>query len=256
MSGQRGGGGERRDRREPAVAGLAAGARAAHVRPALRRSPRPPRGADRRRRRPAGSTRALRARAPSSPRLPPRGSRRPRPGRGRPPSGAAPPPARPPSRVRWRRRPRSPARAHRARRPTRGPGRPCAPARRGRRRSAASRSSSAVTAAHMRSAATTPPQNACVCVTARWLGTETSARAPARAPSVEPALAVTAPYGAGAPPSTASTRSRNSPEEETARKTSPGRHANAPRASRPLGTATSSGPFPDSSEASQSATAT
>ena len=53
-----------------------------------------------------------------------------------------------------------------------------------------------VTLAQTPSAATTAPQNACVCVTARWFGTETSARASAREPSVEPGLAVTAAYGA------------------------------------------------------------
>ena len=69
----------------------------------------------------------------------------------------------------------------------------------GRRRSAASSAASPVTSAHTESTATTAPQNACVCVTARWFGTETSARAPARAPSVDSAFAVTAANGAGAP---------------------------------------------------------
>ena len=119
-----------------------------------------------------------------------------------------------------------------------------------------SSAASPVISAHTASAATTAPQNACVCVTARWFGTETSARAPARAPSVDSAFAVTAAYGAGAPASTASTRSRNSPDDEMTSRASPGRHANAPRASRPLGTATTSGPGSLSSEASHRATAT
>ena len=123
----------------------------------------------------------------------------------------------------------------------------------GRRASALARAGSDVSFAHTPSAATTLPQNAWVWVTARWWATATSAHAPARDPIVEPGVEVTAAYGAGAPPSIASIRSRNSPDEETARSTSPGRHANASRASSPLGTARTSGPCRPSSDASQSA---
>ena len=50
----------------------------------------------------------------------------------------------------------------------------------------------AATSAQTRSAAATAPQNAWVCVTARWCETATSARAPARPPSVELSCAVSA----------------------------------------------------------------
>ena len=103
-----------------------------------------------------------------------------------------------------------------------------------------------------------PPQRAWVWVTARWCSTVCSAQAPAPVPSVEPAVAVTAAKGCGAPWATASITSRNSPEDDTASSRSPCRQANRPRATSPAGTAVSSGPpaLPASSEASHRPSAT
>ena len=163
----------------------------------------------------------------TSPRSRPRGSRRPRPERARPPSATAPPRARRPSRVRRRRRPQSPGRRADLVDPGTRPARSCVRARPAADRARRRGRSSAVTAAHTASAATTAPQNACVCVTARWLehrlderpGRRRARRASSRHSRSRPRTA------RGAPPSTASTTSRNSPEEDTASKASPGRHA-------------------------------
>ena len=168
----------------------------------------------------------------------------------RPPSAAAPPRARPPSRRRCRRRSR--CRVERAQlvdpraEAAAPPRRPRAPA------------ASALAAPRRRdlrphaSAATTLPQNACVWVTARCSSTVTSARAPTRETIVDPGVEVIATTGGGR------ALGRLDQVAELARRgdrrrTSPSRQRKAPRARRPLGTATTSGPARPSSEASQSA---
>ena len=97
------------------------------------------------------------------------------------------------------------------------------------------RSSSPVTRAHTASAVATPPQNACVCVSARWLSTVCTARPSASLPSDESGFAVTHATGRGAPCSTASMTSRNSPDDDTASSRSPGRQLNRPPATSPPG---------------------
>ena len=160
---------------------------------------------------------------------------RPRPAPSRPPSGSARPRAPPPTpapppnttaAVGTRQR-RELVHAH-------ARSRAIAARRRSARRPAPpSRPSSPVTRAHTASAAATPPQNACVCVTARWWSTRLHGRGRRPAsPSDDSGVRRDARTGRGAPCSTASMTSRNSPDDDTA---STGRPAASRTGRRPRG---------------------